>query len=33
MAVVIRRSTELANNREWDEWATLLDSVIFRISG
>lgn len=29
MAVVIRRSTELANNREWDEWATLLDSVIF----
>ena len=29
MSVIIRRSTGLANNREWDEWATLLDSVIF----
>ena len=29
MSVVIRRSTGLANNREWDEWATLLDSVIY----
>lgn len=29
MGVVIRRSTGLANNREWDEWATLLDSVIY----
>jgi hypothetical protein len=29
MSVIIRRSTGLANNREWDEWATLLDSVIY----
>ena len=29
MSVIIRRSTGLANNREWDEWSTLLDSVIF----
>ena len=29
MSVVIRRSSGLANNREWDEWATLLDSVIY----
>jgi hypothetical protein len=29
MAVTIRRTTGLANNREWDEWATLLDSVIY----
>ena len=29
MAPIIRRSTGLANNREWDEWATLLDSVIY----
>ena len=27
--VIIRRSVGLANNREWDEWATLLDSVIY----
>ena len=25
----IRRSVGLANNRQWDEWATLLDSVIY----
>jgi hypothetical protein len=29
MAVTIRRTTGLANNREWDEWATLLDAVIY----
>jgi len=29
MGVTIRRSNELANNREWDEWATLLDACIF----
>lgn len=29
MSVTIRRSSGLANNREWDEWATLLDSVIY----
>ena len=29
MSVIIRRSVGLANNREWDEWATLLDSVIY----
>lgn len=29
MSVIIRRSEGLANNREWDEWSTLLDSVIY----
>ena len=29
MSVTIRRSSGLANNREWDEWATLLDAAIF----
>jgi len=29
MSVTIRRSSELANNREWDEWATLLDACIY----
>ena len=29
MSVIIRRSTGLANNREWDEWATLLDAAIY----
>lgn len=27
--VVIRRSENLANNAQWDEWATLLDAVIY----
>ena len=27
--VIIRRSTGLANNREWDEWSTLLDAAIY----
>ena len=27
--VIIRRSDNLANNAQWDEWATLLDAVIY----
>lgn len=27
--VIIRRSNGLANNREWDEWSTLLDAAIY----